>query len=144
VQGANLSYNTAAYGGAVFNAGQLTLSSDWLASNTAAYGGAVFSDAAYFGGILTMSGDTVTANTAVQGGGIWNFGTLAMTGDNVSYNYLRLPTASDPGPNLQTLGSGLYNFAGLQQIDPVSLDGSTFLGNNFNPDGSLGGDIIGV
>jgi hypothetical protein len=147
VQGANLSYNAAGYesyagyGGAVYNNpvnGQLTLSSDWLAYNTAAYGGAVYNS----GGTMTMSGNVVTANTAVQGGGVYNFlGSLTMMGDNVSSNYLRLPTASDPDPNAQPLGSGLYNFPGS---GTVSLDGNTFIGNNVNPDGSLGGDIYGV
>jgi len=67
-----------------------------------------------------------------------------MTGDNVSYNSLRLPTAYDPVPNLQPLGSGLYNGADIAGVGTVSLDGSTFIGNNFNPDGSFGGDLYGV
>jgi hypothetical protein len=123
-------------GGAIFNHGQLTLSSDWLSSNTAEAGGAVCN---ITGGTMTTSGNTVTANTAVQGGGIWNSGTLAMMGDNVSYNYLRQPTASDPDPSKQPQGAGLYNDGGI-----VGLDGSTFIGNNFNADGSLGGDLYGV
>jgi hypothetical protein len=161
VEGANLSYNVAQSGGAVYNGyhgwglidgsvlssnsvalsggavtnnGQLTLSSDWLTYNTAELGGAVFNN---YGG-LTMSDDTVAGNTAVQGGGIWNAytqGALAMIRDNVSSNALRLPTASDPDPNLQPLGSGLYTPYGS-----LSLDGSTYIGGNFKADGSLGGD----
>jgi hypothetical protein len=169
VEGANLSYNAASYaggavsnvgvglidgsvlagnsafslGGAVFNSGQLTLSSSSLTYNTAEGGGAV-SNLGVSGG-MTMSGDAVSGNTAVRGGGIFNEAALAMTGDNVSYNALRLATASDPNPSNQPLGSGLYNLAGGQLgVGTVSLDGSTFIGNNFNADNSLGGDIYGV
>src|SRR5262249_26063013 len=84
----------------------------------------------------TMSDDTVAANTAVQGGGIYNNrATLAMIRDNVSYNSLRRATASDPVPHLTPVGSGLCNVYN----GSVSFDGSTFIGNNFNADGSLGG-----
>jgi hypothetical protein len=139
VEGATLNYNSAVYGGAVANYGGMTMSGDTVSSNTAEMGGAVANYSSLGG--MTMSGDTVTANTAVQGGGIWNSGTLVMTGDNVSYNSLRLPTAYDPDSGAQPLGSGLYNDA---VFGTVNLDGSTFIGNNFNPDGSFGGDRYGV
>jgi hypothetical protein len=139
IGGSVLSSNSAVGGGAVLNeyGGQLTLSFDWLTSNTASVaGGAVFNQRQ---AVLNMSGNTVSGNTAAQGGGIWNSGTLAMTGDNVSYNSL-----APYSPNLQPLGSGLYNDAGIFGVGIVGLDGSTFIGNNFNPDGSFGGDLYGV
>jgi hypothetical protein len=131
----SLTSNTAQIGGAVGNTsgGQLTLSSDSLGYNTAELGGAV---ANYGMAVLNMSGNTVTGNTAVQGGGLWNAGALSMTGDNVFSNYLRLPTPFDSNPNVQPLGSGLYDPHGGASLDP-----STYIGNNFNADGSLGGDI---
>jgi predicted outer membrane repeat protein len=141
VAGANLSYNTVTIGdgGAIYNESGTSVWIDGsvLVSNSAVRGGAVANN-----GQLTLSSDWLTSNTAVQGGGIWNSGTLAMTGDNVSYNSLRFATASDLDPNLQPLGSGLYNYA--YPGGTVSLDGSTFIGNNFNPDGSWGGDLYGV
>jgi hypothetical protein len=123
----------------VTSLGTLTFSSDSLTCNPATLGGAVDN---INSSMLTMCDDTVSANTAVQGGGIWNDGALGLIRDNVSYNSLRLATASDPTlPSLQSLGSGLCNSPSAG--GSVSLDGSTVIGNNFDGDGSLG-DTYGV
>ena len=58
-------------GGAVFNAGQLTINNSTLAGNSAYYyGGGIFNNA-YGGGTLTINNSTLSGNSANTGGGIY-------------------------------------------------------------------------
>jgi hypothetical protein len=153
VSASTLSGNSATYGGGIFNLGTLTLDASTLWGNSATYGGGVYNyttgnafvqdncnlsgnAASYgggidnFGGTLTLDASTLSGNSATYGGGIYNQGTVFVQDNCTLYG------------NTAALGSGLYNDA--YNGGTVSLDGSTFIGNNFNPDGSFGGDLYGV
>ena len=126
-------------GGAILNAGTLTLIDTAVSQNTANdAGGGIFN-----GGTLMLFNCTVSENTSLgDGGGIHNHGTLTLTNSIVSgntaashgggiHNYpieldetttLNNSTVSD---NAAQEGGGIYHIGGR----PLTLSGSTVSGN---------------
>ena len=92
ITGGNVNGN----GGAIINAGTLTVSGGTITGNSATgNGGAVFNT-----GTVTISGGTLSSNSASQGGAIYNNGTLTISSGAIQYN-----TAS-------TNGGGIYHYNG--------------------------------
>jgi hypothetical protein len=98
-------------GGAIYNAGSLTLNGDILSGNAANhYGGAI-----YNAGSLTLNGDTLSGNAAYYyGGGIYNLGALAVNASTLW------------GNAAYSEGGGIYNDEG----GTVVLDASTLSYNS--------------
>lgn len=83
-------------GGAIINAGTLTVSGGTITGNSATgNGGAVFNT-----GTATISGGTLSSNSASQGGAVYNNGTLTVSSGAIQNN-----TAS-------TNGGGIYHYDG--------------------------------
>ncbi len=83
-------------GGAIINAGTLTVSGGTITGNSATgNGGAIFNT-----GTATISGGTLSSNSASQGGAIYNNGTLTVSSGAIQNN-----TAS-------TNGGGIYHYDG--------------------------------
>ncbi len=79
-------------GGAIWNGGPLTLTSDTLSGDSSPYGGAIWN-----GATAHLNGDTIVDDSATQGGaGVYNQGTVTLTGGKVSDN----------------TGDGIYNTDG--------------------------------
>lgn len=92
ITGGNVSGN----GGAIINAGTLTVSGGTITGNSATgNGGAIFNT-----GTATISGGTLSSNSASQGGAIYNNGTLTVSSGAIQNN-----TAS-------TNGGGIYHYDG--------------------------------
>ena len=118
--GGNISGSTG-NGGAISNAGTLTVTSSAFTSNTAGqFGGAI-----YNAGTLTVTGSTFTSNTATSSGGaLFNLsGALTVTGSTFTSN-----TATNNG------GGAIDNGGSA-----LTVAGSTFTSNS--APGSLGGAI---
>jgi predicted outer membrane repeat protein len=77
ISGCILSGNTAVLnGGAIYNAGALTVRDSTMFGNSAQNGGGVYNAAI---GTMTVSGDALSDNSAVvQGGGVYNAGALTV------------------------------------------------------------------
>src|SRR5690625_1203810 len=116
--------HTAVDGGAVFNAGDLTLRNVTLRNNTAGHGGGIYNDA---GASLTLHGSTITENHARnEGGGIANLGIATLHSSQVTDN-----TSTGNG-------GGILN---MNQPAILSLFGSEVSGNT---SGGQGGGIHSV
>ncbi|MBI5680863.1 MAG: DUF11 domain-containing protein [Methanobacterium sp.] len=107
--------NKAGTGGAIQNAGTLTLTDCNFTSNTAQNGGAIYNT-----GTLTVTGSTFRSNRATgtgtnNGGAIWNSGTLTATGNNFLNN------AADNN------GGALYNNNGVTST--ANLQFNRIIGN---------------
>jgi hypothetical protein len=105
----SLDGSTSSFGGAIHNAGSLTITSSGLSGNsTSTEGGAIFSSAgtamisgtafdmnssqnggaiASTGGTMTITGGSINGSSAGQGGGIRNDATLSLTGTTFSDNH---------------------------------------------------------
>lgn len=108
--------NTAQDGGAIFNAGTLTLQNCSVSGNTAGgYGGGIYNDSAD----VTITNSTISNNSAGKdGGGIsHNWGTMQISHSTVSGN-----TADD--------GGGIENF-----YSELTLTNSTISDNNASKEG---------
>jgi hypothetical protein len=148
-------------GGAISNAGTLTVSDSTLTGNDAAQGGAIennssgtltVSDSTFVGntqalanqGTLTLSSCTISSNSATQGaGGIDNSGTLTLENTIVSGNVTVDPSTgpdldgsitTDKGNNL--LGSAAHNSTNDPQPGPQDVFSDT---PGLAPLGSYGG-----
>jgi predicted outer membrane repeat protein len=108
-------------GGAIVNAGKLTLSDDIIASNSARYGGGLANTSL---GTATLANDTFTDNTAASSGGaIYNEGSLKINASRLAsnsatekggavYNFMSsfvAMTDTGVGENKATDGAGIYN-----------------------------------
>lgn len=109
------------HGGAIRNAGTLTLTNCTLSNNHAGvYGGAIYNI-----GSLTVSGCTITGNTvgengSAYGGGIYNIGNVTITNSVLSYN------SANPGSGFGNgNGGAICNYLG----GTMKVSGSTFTGN---------------
>lgn len=109
-----LSGNQSAYsGGAINNIGMLTVTLSSLSSNTASNngGGAIRND-----GVATVTNSTLSGNTSLDGGGaIYNYSTLHVANSTINNN-----TASYAG--------GIYNSSVLT-LENSTLSGNTTTGN---------------
>lgn len=113
-------------GGAIKNAGCLTLIQTALTSNTADLGGAIHNT-----GTLSIQQSTVGGNTARRGGAIFNLdgGVLTVEGTTISGN---LAYQNAGTGDTQVQGGGIYNNGSL------SLDSSTISGNTVRIEGNGG------
>jgi hypothetical protein len=131
-------------GGAIFNAGALTLTNDTISSSVVSNpsaigpnaGGGIFNAAS---GTIVMTGSTVSANFASggasdHGGGIANLGTLTITASAFQGNSVRF--AFGTGPNLSIKGGGIYN-EGTLTVTSSSVAGNFIQG--FSSDNEGGG-----
>jgi predicted outer membrane repeat protein len=83
VQDVTISTNTAAQGGGVYNAGDLTMTDARIVADTASGDGGGIANA----GTLSMTGTSLRGNTAAaDGGGLYNSGTATLIGCLVSGN----------------------------------------------------------
>ena len=112
-------------GGAIRNAGSLTITNSTLSNNngdgSVSVGGGVFNN----GGTVTIMNSTLNGNTTTRfGGGVFNTGALAITNSTLS-------------GNLAGEGGGVYNNGGT-----VTITNSTLSGNDgFNAVGNDGGAV---
>ena len=111
--------NTGDMGGAIYNAGNLTISGCKFTDNTADYGGAVFND-----GNLIVSDCKFTGNTAqLYGGAITNGGNLTVSDSIFTGN-----VAQDAS---WSVGGAIYNYGSS------TISGSTFAGNTAANGGAI-------
>jgi hypothetical protein len=119
------------YGGAINNAGVLTLYKCSFVSNTAAgEGGAIYNT----GTVQVTAPCTFTGNTAATcGGAIANgaHGVVTVVNSTFSNN-----TAAD--------GGALYNGSDMYDAENMTLAGCTFSGNSAQGGGAIGNDWAGV
>ena len=122
VTNAALADNTATYGGAIWNSGELHLADATLTSNSTNrhHGGAIYNSAT---GEVTITASTIADNiSSGQGGGIWNSGKLSVADSSLLSN------------SAQTFdGGAIYNSA----TGAVTITTSTLADNS----GSSGGGI---
>jgi hypothetical protein len=117
-------------GGAINNAGILTISNSTISNNSAAVGGGVYNQ-----GTLTLNDSTIADNTSTggNGGGIDNtYNTL--TGISGSLTIENSSTIS--GNSATGLGGGVYN-----QLDPVTITASTITGNTAATGGGVANSL---
>ncbi|MEO1018599.1 MAG: hypothetical protein AAFY56_13035, partial [Pseudomonadota bacterium] len=97
----HLSQNSADYGGAIYNRGTLEIKRGVLNDNFSAYdGGAIFNE---FDGIAHLSQTELNGNIALNSGGaIYSDGILKLKHSIVGYNYA------------QNVGGGVYGYGSLE------------------------------
>jgi hypothetical protein len=112
-------------GGAIYNAGTLTLTNSTLAANTARNGGGIFNNAGTVAASrCTFSGDYST----FQGGGIYNNqGLMTLTDSTLVGNQTNASNGS---------GGGIYNTGGT-----LTVSNSTLSGNSANYGGGIYSDF---
>ena len=125
---ASVNFAGALAGGAIYNAGALTLQNDVITANSAAtYGGGFFNS-----GNVTLTGSTLSGDSAQFGGGFFNSGNVTVTGsilsaDSASVNgggFYSLGTVSLASSTL-TGDSATSNGGGFFSNNVVTLTGST-------------------
>jgi len=107
------------FGGAIYNAGHLTLNNDLLTNNSATFGGGIFGN-----GPVTILTSTLAGNVADQGGAILNSGTMTIADTTVEGNF----------------GSG--QGGGIFNNSMLTLTGSTIAGNSTPDPFGRGGGIF--
>jgi len=127
-----------AYGGGIYNNGNLTLNNCTVKANQAnptTFYGSSYGGGIYNAGIMTIKGSTVEYNYATgyyaYGGGINNWGTMTIEDSTVQYN--NAMSSSD-----EALGGGIYN------EDTLTIINSNIRGNtawSTYPDDAYGGGI---
>jgi predicted outer membrane repeat protein len=121
------------FGGGIYNSGTLTVNACNLSGNTAVYDGG---GGIYNAGTLTVNGGDVSLNVGGAGGGIYNAGTATVAHCTLSGN------AAISG-NIYSIGGGIYN-AGTAGALTV-LDSSLILNrpdNIFGPYTDGGGNTF--
>ena len=123
-------------GGAIYNAGLLTLNSCIISGNFS--GGGAISN----GGTATINGTTFSKNTASYGGAVYNFGTLELKSNTIvtgnrgfyagggvfnSYGEMEI-TNSTISKNTAFLGGGISNYHGTLTVDPTLITGNKAAG----------------
>src|SRR5262249_8493077 len=142
------------FGGAINNAGALTINNSTLSTNRSDFGGAIYNS-----GTLTVTNSTISGNSANydylfytgHGGAIYNSGTLTVRHSPISgnaasglqYYYL----GDNPYPYLvveNAYGGGVFIDAGTVSIDHSTIAGNRAIGGvgDFGNDGfGFGGGI---
>ncbi|WP_406694879.1 choice-of-anchor Q domain-containing protein [Singulisphaera sp. Ch08] len=143
VSGLTLTNGRAESGGAIFNAGTLTLADLTISNSTASLtGGGIYNKT---GATLTLTRSTISGNTSGVGGGIISYGVMALTNCTVS-------------GNSATFGGGLFNADGTATIASstiagnsaslsgggIASTGSLTLTNSIVALSTLGGDLVGT
>ena len=144
VTGSTLSDNTASTdGGAIDNTGALTLTNSTLTGDTAGRdGGAVYN---YFGGTATLTGSTLADNNAGRGGGgIRNGGSVSLTNSTLAGN-----AASSYGGGIASFGGLTVTNSTLSGNSSVRGGGiysrvSLSLNNSIVANSPSGGDLYGI
>jgi uncharacterized repeat protein (TIGR01451 family) len=133
------------HGGAIFNAGTLTLTNDTISnSNTTGgsnAGGGIFNAV---GATMLMTGSSVSSNTAQggvsdQGGGIANLGALTITNSTIQGNSAVLAN----GPGAPNRGGGVYNEGTLTVISS-SVESNQARSNSSAISTTQGGGIFSL
>jgi len=121
-------FNSAAYGGGVYNAGVFEMHGGTISNNNAVYRGTNNAGAGggvYNSGTFTMSGGTISNNHAdISGGGVYNTnsGTFIMSGGEIT-------------DNTAYWGGGVYNSGTFDRRGgTISKNSATVSGNNVYPD----------
>jgi CSLREA domain-containing protein len=106
-------------GGAIKNAGKLSIISSTITGNSARYGegGGIYNS-----GTLTITNSTISGNNASSGGGIYSSGTLTITSSTISGNSAYSSLRG---------GGGIYNEGTL------TITNSTISGNNASSGGGI-------
>ena len=115
VYGCTLSGNKAEFGGGLFNdGGTVTLFTATLAGNTAAGSSAGSGQGGGLdnNGAMTLCFTTVSTNSANQGGGICNSNSLTLVNSIVAANTLTYPTDPDPDFSGNVVADSAYNLIG--------------------------------
>lgn len=121
---------TADKGGAIFNAGTLTIENSTLSNNQANSGGAIFNTAS-----LTISKSAIINNYASKdGGGIFNDGYFGKSNLIVSYTYIGGNSANQSGGGVANFNGGAFNFSYGSITDNSALGGG---GGIFNAQGTV-------
>jgi hypothetical protein len=144
--------NSTFLGGAIYNAGTLTVSGSTFSANTATTVGGAISNAP--AGTLTVSTSTFSGNTAadIAGGAIWNTGTLTVSASTFSGNTAGNGDSGDGGAifNGGTLTVSASTFSGntasqgaaIWSGGTLTVSTSTFSSNTAgNPEAGDGGAI---
>jgi fibronectin-binding autotransporter adhesin len=105
-----------AHGGAINNAGTLTLTNDTFTGSSATFGAGIYNSGTLSASSLTISNSSATS----QGGGIYNSGTLTLTSSTIS--------GSSAGA-----GGGIYN----SNHGMMTLSISTLSGNSAEDGGGV-------
>jgi hypothetical protein len=104
------------HGGAIYNASTLTVSNSTFHHNTGGvYGGGIFNDSS---GAATVFGSTFTTNNALKGSGIDNNGVATVIGSSFIGNFAN-------GSSFDDGGGGIYN----RNSGTLRVVNSTFVGN---------------
>ncbi len=114
---ADISDSSASNGGAIENTGTLTLSNTTLTGNDATTSGGAIDNS----GTLVVSDCTLTSNQAASGGAISNSGTLSVSNTTFSEN-----SASNSGGSINNASSGT-----------LTVSGGFFTGNNADNAGAI-------
>jgi len=115
----NLSNNTATNGGAIDNTGMLTLTNSTLSNNSASAGGAIDNVS---GGHMTVTGSTLTDNIgSYLGGAIDNQATMSVTNSTLAGNNSYLGGGINNGNQ--------YGNGGTLTLTGDNLSGNTVTGN---------------
>jgi hypothetical protein len=151
-------------GGAIYNAGTLTLSNCTLSGNTTLtpagklfQGGAIYNTAF---ATMTLNNCTVTNNSSGQGGGIFNAGTMTISGCSVTSNTVAFAVAFQGGGvfNAGTLaivsstvtgnssgnGAGIYNASGSLTISAKSVVCDNFDTSGAEDDLYIAGGTVNI
>ncbi|MGA2617025.1 MAG: choice-of-anchor Q domain-containing protein [Thermoguttaceae bacterium] len=106
--------NTTGLGGAIYNTGTLITSSPNVFTKNTAWAGGAVANAS--GGIASLESDTYSGNAATQeGGGIYNAGAMTVYGCTISGNKAQF-------------GGGLDNDGGTVTVNTATLAGNTATG----------------
>jgi len=133
ITGLTLAHGASQVGGAISNAGMLSIANDVISRNSArglnsaGLGGAIYNQ-----GTLSSTNDTISGNSAMgtadsaEGGGIFNQGTCTSTNDTISGN-----SASGNSRPDGTSGGGIFNDGTL------TLTNDTLSGNSATDGGAI-------
>jgi hypothetical protein len=129
-------------GGAIINAGTLTLNNSTVSGSTATWGGGIYND----DGTLTLNRSTVSGNNhaSINGGGIYNDrGILTLNRSTVSGNTAdsrgggifshndlsddttTISNSTISGNTAGTRGGGIYNYIGIVKIKNSTITNNT-------------------
>ncbi|BAZ08398.1 G-D-S-L family lipolytic protein [Calothrix sp. NIES-4071] len=115
-------------GGAIYNAGNLTISDTTIINNSAHRGGGIFNTAT-----LNITSSGISGNKANDGGGIFNDGYFGAANLTASYTYIGGNSANQSGGGVGNFNGGVFNYS----YGSIS-DNSAFAGGGiFNAQGTV-------
>jgi len=115
-----LADNSAASGAGVYNTGVLTVNQSTLSGNSATQGAAIDNES-----LLTVNQSTLSGNAANAGGGIFNDGAATLT----LFNSIVAGNSGSVGADLDNVSGGVGTFAGANLLQNLSDPGFGTSGN---------------